>query len=354
MRTGPHARSVRRHRCGSRWRRWFASPRWAGGLATGLVAALGVGLWLDLGTQPTIERPATASDTTPFTPGSADAEAARDAQAAVPAPSAEPARRARAVERNDSRKNDGSVAAKTARDNGASRALGARAPSSIAQARVEPPVRESADAAPPAVPAAPAVKAAAAAGIVAPKAEQTPILRADAQAAPTSARRRSAQDALAKLAVPPAVEQASPSGLASNLTAGAAGAAGTAGAAGVAAAAASAAASPALTLLRRARAELAAGSARWVWQAPGAAAPTALDDAALAWLLMVVQTARGQWVEASERDGAGDALEVRWWRDGSPQATLRIEADGLRWIEPSGRIRCAPLDAAALRRLRAF
>jgi len=38
-------------------RQWFASPRLAGGLATGLVAALGLGLWIDLAQEPVIERP---------------------------------------------------------------------------------------------------------------------------------------------------------------------------------------------------------------------------------------------------------------------------------------------------------
>ena len=68
----------------------------------------------------------------------------------------------------------------------------------------------------------------------------------------------------------------------------------------------------------------------------------------------MVQAARGRWVEVSERGESLDALEVRWWRDGWPHATLRIEAEGLRWIEPSGRIRYAPLDAGTLQRLRSF
>ncbi|HEY6356134.1 MAG TPA: hypothetical protein VIY30_16750, partial [Burkholderiaceae bacterium] len=115
-----------------------------------------------------------------------------------------------------------------------------------------------------------------------------------------------------------------------------------------------AAASPALTLLRRAQAELASGGARWTWAIPGAATMTPLDDSAQAWLSRVVQTAAGRWVEVNERGESRDALEVRWWRDGWPHATLRIEAEGLRWIEPNGRIRYAPLDAATLQRLRSF
>jgi hypothetical protein len=114
------------------------------------------------------------------------------------------------------------------------------------------------------------------------------------------------------------------------------------------------AASPALTLLRRARVESAAGSARWTWAAPGAARVTPFDDDAQAWLLGVVQSARGRWADVAERGESLDATEVRWWRDGWPHATLRIEAQGLRWLEPSGRIRYAPLEAAVLQRLRSF
>ncbi|HET9206513.1 MAG TPA: hypothetical protein VFO28_09780, partial [Burkholderiaceae bacterium] len=45
-------------------RQWFASPRLAGGLATGLVAALGLGLWIDLGREPVVDRapPAPANE----------------------------------------------------------------------------------------------------------------------------------------------------------------------------------------------------------------------------------------------------------------------------------------------------
>jgi hypothetical protein len=118
--------------------------------------------------------------------------------------------------------------------------------------------------------------------------------------------------------------------------------------------AALAAASPAFTLLRRAQAELASGSVRWTWAAPGAAMMVPFDDAAQAWLSRVVQLARGRWLDVHERGESLDALEVRWWRDGWPHATLRIEAEGLRWIEPNGRIRYAPLDAATLQRLRNF
>ena len=119
-------------------------------------------------------------------------------------------------------------------------------------------------------------------------------------------------------------------------------------------AAAASAASPALTTWRRATRESATRSAIWTWQPGTAPTPRSFDADGQAWLLRVVQTARGRWVDvASDSDGAA-ALEVRWWRDDQPHARLRIEANGLRWIEPSGRIRYAALDAKAIERLREF
>jgi hypothetical protein len=113
-----------------------------------------------------------------------------------------------------------------------------------------------------------------------------------------------------------------------------------------------AAASPALTLLRRIRAESTAQSARWTWQAPGATARRPVDADGQAWLLRLVQAARGRWVDVAVPSDPGPATEVRWWRDGQLYARLRIEAGGLRWLEPSGRIRFAPLDPQALEPLR--
>jgi hypothetical protein len=115
-----------------------------------------------------------------------------------------------------------------------------------------------------------------------------------------------------------------------------------------------AAGSPPFALLRRARGDTAGGIARWTWMPPSKAAIAPMDDAAQDWLARVVQATRGRWSDSAERAGAGDAVEVRWWRDDWPQATLRIEADGLRWIEHSGRIQHAPLDAATLQRLNRF
>jgi hypothetical protein len=112
------------------------------------------------------------------------------------------------------------------------------------------------------------------------------------------------------------------------------------------------AASPAFALLRRARSEQAGGAARWTWMPPGKATILPVDAQAEAWLLRAAQASRARWSDSTVRSAPGDALEVRWWRDDWPQATLRIEADGLRWIEHNGRIRHAPLDTAALQRLR--
>ena len=105
-----------------------------------------------------------------------------------------------------------------------------------------------------------------------------------------------------------------------------------------------------LTLLRRSRSEMGNGRARWTWMPPGKAAIVPLDEAAHEWLARVAQASRGRWTDTTERAGPGEALEVRWWRDDWPQATLRIEVDGLRWIEHSGR---SPARAARRRHVAA-
>jgi len=114
------------------------------------------------------------------------------------------------------------------------------------------------------------------------------------------------------------------------------------------------AAAPPLALLRRAQSEVATGSARWTWSAPGRPVIKPLDSTAMAWLARVAQSAQGTWRDASERGEGVEAAEARWWRDGWPAATLRIEAHGLRWIEPGGPVRYAPLDAATSQQLRGF
>jgi hypothetical protein len=114
------------------------------------------------------------------------------------------------------------------------------------------------------------------------------------------------------------------------------------------------AAAPPLALLRRAQSEVATGSARWTWSAPGRPVIKPLDSTAMAWLARVARSARGTWRDVGERGEGVEAAEARWWRDGWPAATLRIEAHGLRWIEPGGPVRYAPLDAATSQQLRGF
>jgi hypothetical protein len=64
-----------------------------------------------------------------------------------------------------------------------------------------------------------------------------------------------------------------------------------------------------------------------------------------------VYAARGRWVDEAERSDGATAIEVRWWRNDEPAALLRIEAGGLRWLEPSQRIRHAQMTADELARL---
>jgi hypothetical protein len=334
--------TVARPRALARLHQWFASPRLAGGLATGLVAALGLGLWIDLGREPVIDRAPVrsaqelrSSDATPVAPaiepGGAAADAAREVQPAPAAPTARPetprARRAeRAAEAKVERRND--------------------APPAVRQAPASPtpaPERHEDSVAHEAEPAL-AQSAPPAAALPAPAAEPAPAEPLAAQGPATQAAGDAPQRAEAtksdqrmSLAAGRAVAGARASALESG-----------------SAADAVAAASPAFTLLRRARGEEAASSARWSWKPPGSPMMGAFDDAGQAWLARVVQATRGRWTDATDRIGLGDAVEARWWRDDWPQATLRIEADGVRWIEHNGRIRYAPLDAATLQRLRSL
>jgi hypothetical protein len=279
---------------------WLASPRWAGGLATGLIAALGVGLWLDIGTQPVVDRPTAPTPAPSMQGDNRSAEApAQEARPTAPAPT------------QNSTPAEAPPAAAAKRQPRTEVPTPADKPEALKPQRSEP--------------------------------KQTPdrraegALRSEVDAIPSPAPRDSPSELGAALAAPNA---ASGAALSPDVRA--------------AVGASAAAASPALTLLRRARSELAAGSARWDWQAPGATGMAPFDDDAQVWLLRVVQAARGRWSDVAERAGPGasDALEVRWWRDGWPHATLRIEAEGMRWIEAGGRIRYAPLDPAALQRLR--
>ena len=308
----------------SRWLPWLqrlATPRWAGALATGFVAALGLGLWFDLAPEPVVER---------------------QAPAAVPAPAASPESRGSAATARDATKDVAPTAAPKAesttqpapaqRDD---RPAPARAQSAgptdrtdaRAAARGEAAVRRPREA------------NAAAIGERASATPPAPRKADDGSSVRESVGEERRGAAPQSAAIPP---EQPPTALAKTAPA------------PNAAAEPAMAASPALTLLRRVRAERAAGAARWTWQAPQAGTITAFDEMGDAWLQRVVQAARGRWSDVADAGAAGDALEVRWWRDGWPHATLRIEADGLRWVEANGRVRYAPMDAAALRRLRAM
>jgi len=286
------------------WLRRLFAPRWAGAWAAGLVAILGLGLWLDLELRPAPEQPAVVAMNSTPPETTTRAEAAREATSAgqaaaddapTVAVNATPAAPAHTPEKTDmlgklrtapdSAVRHNEIAADEERQHAAERT------SRDAAARQDSETPE---------PAAPAVE------------PQTSVRGA--------ARLRAA---------PPDAGKAEEGETAT-------------------------AASPALTLLRHAQTELATGSAIWTWGPPGSAMIVPFDAAARAWLSRAVQAARGRWVEVDERGESPDALEVRWWRDGWPQATLRIEANGLRWIERGGRIRYAPLDAGTLQQLRSF
>ena len=338
---------VRKRVAGARplraWLRRLFAPRWAGAWATALVATLGLGLWLDLEPQPAVERPGVVamSSTPPET--TAQAEAARVAASsdegtteklAMAAAKVAPAPAVRAPEGTDARaKQRAAPSAQTHVGEGAAVRRKEMATSVEQQRAAESSARVAAarqDAAEP-QPAPPAVanapgsdrssdSLAIAGGRVAAPAAAPPPAAPVAELAKEATRLHAALPDARKVELGEAV----------------------------------AVASPALTLLRRTQAELANGSAVWTWGPPGSAAMVPFDAAARAWLSRVVQGARGRWVDVGERGESLAALEVRWWRDGWPHATLRIEANGLRWIEPSGRIRYAPLDATTLQQLRSF
>jgi len=324
------------HRPVDDWLRRLFAPRWAGAWAAGLVAALGLGLWFDLELQPVVDRPSEPSVRSEAPAKQATPEAARapapgvdgsvgEAHAAALSKSA-PTTAAPAPD--DSPSMDTARIAAARRDGERAtthRSEGVAGETERRAAKVAPSggrVRQEAATPPLATPPA--------ATTGTPALEPTPEARppAPALAMKEESRMRQTDPQPAAPVAPESrsavVDPAPP------------------------------AASPALTLLRRARADLAAGSARWTWAVPGSPVMAPFDDAAQAWLARVVEAARGRWADVGERGESLDALEVRWWRDGQPHATLRIEADGLRWIEPSGRIRYAPLEAGALQRLRSF
>lgn len=349
---------------------WLWTPRYAGGLATVLVGALVVGLWMneeppppvasrDRG-GPTLAPPA---DVVPPPPAHA-------ASAAAAPPQLQPAA---ARSSGDARSGVDSAGAREARTREAAPALAkqkspaaapapaaAREPSPRAEAAVPQatvpltkqetppaatagaPISESRRDVPQSSPAA------------LPAREQAPrdAKRGDEGAATTARARADETDrhpaAVAAVAGPAtgadAASPAPPRALRELLDA----------PTPPAPAVAASAASPALTLWRRAGAESAARTAIWTWQTGEASSPRSFDATGQEWLLRMVQAARGRWVDVAQATDHGAAIEARWWRDDQPVARLRIEAQGLRWLEPSGRIRYAPLEPAALERLRAF
>lgn len=308
-----------------RWRqilRLLGSPRWAGGFATGLVAALVVGLWIDndlpvpVSAPPDATRviaarrdgapePAAAVANTAEPRAGAVAEASREA--APPAARPTPARKAIAPA-------PATPAPTPPSGTQGAGGMTAERDTHAAPAVQTPPLAESRSKLESAHPAS-----------------IEPSRQADAAA-------ESKQDALGKAAVAGDQRMRMAAPRAETAVEGAA----------------QAAASPALTLLRHIRAESTAQSAQWTWQPPGATAPRPVDADAQAWLLRLVQSARGRWADVAVPSDPGAATEVRWWRDGQPHARLRIESAGLRWLEPSGRIRFAPMEPSALEPLRSF
>jgi len=61
------------------WLRRLFAPRWAGAWAAGLVATLGVGLWLDLEWRPALDRPAVVAMNSPRPDSAAAVETPREA-----------------------------------------------------------------------------------------------------------------------------------------------------------------------------------------------------------------------------------------------------------------------------------
>ena len=307
---------------------WLLTPRWAGSLATGLVGALVLGLWFEQDLPgPTVsserDAPITQRERTP--------------PAAPPAPAPAPATT--------------NPTAPPAQDS-AARSAGTPEPARQGGAAPKP----RGDAAPKPTDKTPD---SAAAADTSAKAEAESALRREVPAARAATNEAHMQAAPAPAAVPEATTASRRAADAAtrpdspDLSSTPPGAKAKLGAA-TPAAGASAAASPALTLWRRSTAESTARSAIWTWQPGDAPSPRSFDADAQAWLLRLVQSARGRWVDVAEASNGEAATEVRWWRDDQPHARLRIEAEGLRWIEPSGRIRYAPMEPAALARLRGF
>jgi len=325
---------VRRHVPWHERMQWLLTPRWAGSLATGLVGALVLGLWF----EQDLPGPTVSGER-----GGPIAHSESTAPAAPPAPAPAPPATT-------------SPPAPPAQDS-ATRSTGT--PEQARQGGAAP--RPRGDAAPKRTEKTPD---SAVAADTPPKAEAESALRREVPAARAATNEARMQAAPAPAAAPEAATAPRRAADAAAARADSPGPSGTlpdappAATAKLGAAAsatgASAAASPALTLWRRSTAESTARSAIWTWQPGDAPSPRSFDADAQAWLLRLVQAARGRWIDVAEVSNGQAATEVRWWRDDQPHARLRIESEGLRWIEPGGRIRYAPMEPAALARLRGF
>lgn len=297
------------------WREAMQSllaPRWAGSIAAGLVAALVVGLWYGEEVPAPVHDERVATVHTPAAPAVSPPDRAPAAGGASPGAesqaSAEPASSVA-----PSPPAPAAVAPPMPAPAAAPPAAARKAEGQVAERRAELGKVES-ERPPPLAPASPA--------LVSPSPPSAPPAAAALRRAPSAA------DA-------PTADAGSRSGeTARSLVP-----------------QGPAAASPALTLLRRVSADSENRSAIWTWQPEAAATARSFDTDGTAWLQRLVYAARGRWVDVAERSEGTSATEVRWWRNDEPVALLRIEAHGLRWIEPTQRIRFAPMSAEELTRL---
>jgi hypothetical protein len=334
------------------WRQALQSllaPRWAGSIAAGLVAALVVGLWYGEEVPPPVQDERVASAPAPTPPGSETADRAAAAAPVSPRVQGEPSAATSPPAAAAPSRPAAAAAAPTAARKAEAQVVEPRAelskveterpasPAAPATSPVPPPVSparpEAAADSAPITEAAPRIaREAASTGIglgPAPAARDAQISAPAPSPPPAAALRRAplTVDAAALHAEPPndTVLSRVPRG--------------------------PAAASPALTLLRRVSADAERRSAIWTWQPEAGTTARSFDADGLGWLQRLVYAARGRWVDVAERSDGATATEVRWWRNDEPTALLRIEARGLRWIEPSQRVRYAPMSADELARL---
>ncbi len=308
---------------------WLLMPRWAGTLAAGLLGALVLGLWFEHDLPGTTRASDRDAVVVAQTERSVPAAPPPKTTTSLPAPAAAPAAQAPATR---------DAAAPAAARQGAPRSRSDVAPNQTPAAQDSATAPAVATAPPPKVETESALRREApSAGAAANEARVTAAPAPAAKSAATASRRGA--DA-APQTDSPALFGTAPRAL-SKLGA-------------AAPATGASAASPALTAWRRSTAESTARSAIWTWQPGDAASPRSFEADGQAWLLRLVQSARGRWVDVAEAGDGEAATEVRWWRDDQPHARLRIEAEGLRWIEPGGRIRYAPMGPEALARLRGF